>query len=98
MVVIHAWRSAAPIERFKVVFPDRPVILQPSGTDIYHYIDSDPVPTLRAMEQADRLVALNDLAWRAVPQSSVHASASFISRPCRPPIRAGRAYAPSWSR
>ncbi len=68
MVAIHAWRSAAAIERFKAEFPTRPVILQLSGTDIYQYIDTDPGPTLRAMEQADRLVALNDLAWKAVPK------------------------------
>src|SRR5262249_25966161 len=59
MVAVHAWRSAAAIERFKADFPMRPVILQLSGTDIYHYIDTDPGPTLRSMERADRLVALN---------------------------------------
>jgi putative glycosyltransferase (TIGR04348 family) len=68
MVAIHAWRSAAAIERFKARYPTRPVILQLSGTDIYDYIESDPAPTLRSMRLADRLVALNDLAWRAVPK------------------------------
>jgi len=68
MVAIHAWRSAAAIARFKAKYPDRPVILQLSGTDIYHFIDADPQPTRRAMDLADRLVALNDLAWRVVPK------------------------------
>ena len=90
MVAVHAWRSAAPIERFKAKFPDRPVILQLSGTDIYHFIDSDPVPTLRSMELADRLVALNDLAWRAVPKrlrgrlTVIHQSAAPLPYPRRP--------------
>ena len=94
MVAIHAWRSAASIERFKVEFPDRPVILQLSGTDIYQYGHSDPVPTLRSMELADRLVALNDLAWRAVPRrlrprlGIIHQSAAPLPHPRRPSARA----------
>src|SRR3954467_388354 len=68
MVAVHAWRSAAAIERFKARHPAQPVVLQLSGTDIYHYIRSDPGPTLRSMALADRLVALNDLAWRVVPK------------------------------
>src|SRR4029453_9746737 len=59
LVAVHAWPSAGPVERFKAKFPERPVILQLSGSDIYHYIDTDPGPTLRSMELADRLVALN---------------------------------------
>lgn len=90
MVAVHAWRSAAAIERFKAKFPERPVILQLSGTDIYHFIDADPVPTLRSMELADRLVALNDLAWRAVPKrlrarlTVIHQSAAPLPYPRRP--------------
>jgi putative glycosyltransferase (TIGR04348 family) len=90
MVAVHAWRSAAAIEKFKSTYPARPVVLQLSGTDIYHYIDVDPVPTLRAMELADRLVALNDLARRVVPKrlrarlSVIHQSAKPLPRPRRP--------------
>ncbi len=94
MVAVHAWRSAAAIERFKAKLPERPVVLQLSGTDIYGYIDSDPVPTLRSMELADRLVALNDLAWRAVPRrfharlGVIHQSAATLPHPRRPSARA----------
>src|SRR5215472_7241499 len=68
MVAIHAWRSAAAIHRFKMLYPKRPVILQLSGTDIYQYISEAPEPTLRSMELADSLVAINSLAWRVVPK------------------------------
>src|SRR5215472_11813608 len=68
MVAIHAWRSAEAVCRFKLRYPHRPLIIQLSGTDIYHYINEDPAPTLRSMELADRLVALNSLAWRVVPK------------------------------
>jgi putative glycosyltransferase (TIGR04348 family) len=67
MVAIHAWRSAGAIHRFKTRYPARPLILQLSGTDIYQYITEDPKPTLRSLQLADRLVALNSLAWRVVP-------------------------------
>ncbi len=94
MVAVHAWRSAAAIERFKAKFPDRPMVLQLSGTDIYEYIDSDPVPTLRSMELADRLVALNDLVWRVVPKRLrprlcvIHQSAARLPHPRRLSTRA----------
>jgi len=68
MVAIHAWRSAEAIRRFKTLYPERPVVLQLSGTDIYQYISEDPEPTLRSMELADCLVAINSLAWRVVPR------------------------------
>lgn len=86
MVAVHAWRSAAAIAAFKERYPDRPVVLQLSGTDIYGYLASDPGPTLRSMELSDRLVALNDLAWRKVPRrlrcrlQVIHQSAEPLRR------------------
>ena len=94
MIAVHAWRSAAAIARFKARHPTHPVIVQLSGTDIYQYLASDPAPTLRSMELADRLVALNDLAWRVVPRrlrarlSVIHQSAAKLSVPRRPSPRA----------
>jgi putative glycosyltransferase (TIGR04348 family) len=93
MVAVHAWRSAGAVEAFKSCHPDRPVVLQLSGTDIYGYITSDPGPTLRSMDLADRLVALNDLAWRVVPKhlrsrlQVIHQSAEPPSQPWRPSAR-----------
>ena len=94
MVAVHAWRSASAIADFKARYPDRPVVLQLSGTDIHEYLKSDPVPTLRSMTLADRLVALNDLAWRAVPKrlclrlSVIHQSAMPLPHPRWPSRRA----------
>jgi putative glycosyltransferase (TIGR04348 family) len=67
MVAIHAWRSAESIRRFRERFPERPLIVALSGTDIYDYIDRDPGPTLHSLACADRLIALQDLARRRVP-------------------------------
>ena len=94
MVAVHAWRSAGAIADFKARHPERPLILQLSGTDIYDYLASDPAPTLRSMELADRLVALNDLAWRVVPKrlrarrSVIHQSAAPLPHGNRPSRRA----------
>src|SRR3954470_5566999 len=93
MVAVHAWRSAAAIERFKQANPGRPLILQLSGTDIYDQLKRDPAPTLRSMELADRLVALNDLAWRVVPNGLhsrlrvIHQSAEPLGVPRQPSRR-----------
>jgi putative glycosyltransferase (TIGR04348 family) len=93
MVAIQAWRSAGAIERFKARYPARPVVLQLSGTDIYHYLRSDPGPTLRAMTLADRLVGLNELAPKAVPKGLrkrlriILQSATPPAQPWRPGTR-----------
>jgi putative glycosyltransferase (TIGR04348 family) len=67
MIALHAWRSADGIRDFRARFPDRPLIVALSGTDIYEYIDRDPAPTLHSLACADRLVALQELARRRVP-------------------------------
>jgi putative glycosyltransferase (TIGR04348 family) len=67
MIALHAWRSAPSIRRFRELHPDRPLIVALTGTDIYEYIDRDPVSTLHSLACADRLVALQDLARRRVP-------------------------------
>lgn len=94
MVAVHAWRSAKAIERYKTAYPNHPLVLQLSGTDIYGTLKSDPVPTLQAMERADRLVALNDLAWKVVPRRLhkklivMHQSAEPLAEPRQPNPRA----------
>jgi putative glycosyltransferase (TIGR04348 family) len=67
MIALHAWRSADSIRDFRARFPDRPLIVALSGTDINDYIDHDPAPTLHSLACADRLVALQELARRRVP-------------------------------
>jgi putative glycosyltransferase (TIGR04348 family) len=93
MVAIHAWRSAGAIARFKTRHPERPLILQLSGTDIYEYLTEDAAPTIRSMEVADRLVALNSLAWRAIPSRFrkklrlIHQSVPKPATPRHPSLR-----------
>jgi putative glycosyltransferase (TIGR04348 family) len=67
MIALHAWRSADSIRRFRELYPDRPLIVGLSGTDIYDYIDRDPGPVLHSLACADRLVALQEPARERVP-------------------------------
>ena len=75
MVALHAWRSAPSIARFRDLHPDRPLIVALTGTDIYRFIDSHGSVTLGSIALADRLVALHDLAGKAIPakyQAKLH--------------------------
>ena len=94
MVAIHAWRSAEAIHRFKKRYPARPLILQLSGTDIYHYLTDDPGPTLRSLQLADRLVALNSLAWRVVPKKFRQKLRVIFQSVPKPKLKAKRTYRP----
>lgn len=86
MIALHAWRSADSIRRFRERYPDRPLIVGLSGTDVYDYIDRDPAPTLHSLACANRLVALQDLAQERVPRRFrdkvriVHQSAAPLRR------------------
>ena len=86
MIALHAWRSADSIQRFRELYPKRPLVVALTGTDINEYLERDPAPTLRSLALADRLVALQELARRRVP-------AKF-----RRKVRVIHQSAPSWRR
>jgi len=85
MVALHAWRSAASIQRFHDLHPQRPLIVALAGTDAYHYIEHDPEPTLRSLVLADRLVGLHEQIGRRLPRRFhgklriIHQSAAPLS-------------------
>jgi putative glycosyltransferase (TIGR04348 family) len=67
MIALHAWRSAEAIARFRRDDPDRPVVVALTGTDLYQYLHTEPRPTLRSLDLADRLVGLHDRVGEALP-------------------------------
>ncbi len=69
LIALHAWRSATAVERFAALYPEKPLIVALTGTDLYRYIHSHPETTLRSIELADRLVVLHDLAYLAIPEA-----------------------------
>jgi putative glycosyltransferase (TIGR04348 family) len=93
MVALHAWRSADSIAAFRNRYPDRPLIVALTGTDIYRFIDNHPEVTLRSMDSADALVCLHDLVYQAIPKrfagklEVIYQSALPLSRPRKPSQR-----------
>lgn len=69
MLALHAWRSAAAIEQFHRRYPERPLIVALTGTDIYKFQFSDPVPTLASMSQADALIGLHGRVCDDIPEA-----------------------------
>lgn len=93
MVAIHAWRSAEPALRFRERYPDRPLIVLLSGTDIYRFQKSHPGVTRRSMVIADALACLHDEVHRSIPSEFghklyvVHQSAPPLPQPRKPSTR-----------
>ncbi len=70
MIALHAWRSAEAMRKYRALFPDGPLVLALTGTDLYRFIDSHPQATLGSIAMADKLVALHDLAGRVIPEAA----------------------------
>ena len=93
MVALHAWRSAGSIAGFRRRFPDRPLVVALTGTDIYRFQHSHGEETLGSLERADALVGLHDLVYRALPPAYrgklhvIHQSASPLPQARRPSVR-----------
>lgn len=83
MVALHAWRTASSSHRFRALYPNRPLVVALTGTDINEYIFTDPDPTLKSMEIADALVCLHDLAVGATPKR-FHKKLTVIYQSCPP--------------
>lgn len=93
MIALNAFRTASSIRRFRERRPERPLVVALTGTDLYRFMYSHPRETLEAMELSDRLVVLNALACRSVPQDQVDKcyvileSAKPLPRRRRPRVR-----------
>jgi len=93
MIALHAWRSAESIAAFKQQYPQRPLVLAMTGTDLYRFILSHPEPTLASINSADRLVTLHRLATRVLPASChhkvhvIHQSAIPLPKPPRRSVK-----------
>ena len=93
MVAIHAWRSAKSAQLFRKEFPDSPLIILLSGTDIYKFQYTHPKETLYSMEIANALACLHDKVCHSIPSQYrhklhiIHQSALPLARERRPSKR-----------
>ncbi len=70
MIALHAWRSANSITKFKQQYPNQPLIVAMTGTDLYQFIHSHPEPTLHSIQVADKLVVLHERAYLELPKDA----------------------------
>ena len=66
-IALHAWRSVDAIRRFSETWPEKPLIVALTGTDIYHHQHECPADTRYSMEIADALIGLHDLVAHDIP-------------------------------
>ena len=88
LVAIHAWRSAASVAAFRARYPDRPLVVLMSGTDVYRFRHSHPGETTASMAAADRLVGLHDAVAHDLPPA--FRSKLRVILQSAPPLRAPR--------
>ena len=66
LIALHAQRSSDSVHAFRRRFPERPLVIALTGTDLYRDLPRSR-RTVRSMEEADRLITLHALAYRRVP-------------------------------
>lgn len=89
LVALHARRSADSVVRFASEFPEAPLILALTGTDLYpDLVTSGVDPSV--LELADRLVVLQELGIRQLPRH-LHARTRVIVQSADPPPPGPRA-------
>jgi putative glycosyltransferase (TIGR04348 family) len=67
LVALHARRSSSAVKHWHEQYPDRPILLTLTGTDVYEAIRTNPVAQ-RSLELASRLIVLQPLASEELPR------------------------------
>src|SRR6516162_818493 len=67
LVALHARRSFTAVEHFRRLYPDRPLVLALTGTDLYDEIHRDQTAR-QALALASRLVVLQPLGIQELPE------------------------------
>lgn len=67
-IALHAWRSRSAIQLFHEAWPDTPLLVALTGTDIYYHQHEYPSDTNASMAVADILIGLHSLVARDIPE------------------------------
>jgi len=86
MIALHAYRSAAAVAAYRERYPDGPLVVALTGTDIYSFLASHPQETLATMQQADLLIALHARVANDIP-ARFHDKLHLVLQSARPPAR-----------
>ena len=68
MIALHARRSAASIQAWASAYPDKPLVVVLTGTDLYRDIRTDAVAQ-KSLELASHLVVLQEAGLDALPKA-----------------------------
>lgn len=66
-IALHAWRSHQAVRDFHDYWPDRPLIVALTGTDVYRHQLEFPKETLASMRLADALIGLHSHVANDIP-------------------------------
>ena len=88
LVALHAFRSAEAVRVSRERYPERPIIVALTGTDLYRDIREQPAAK-RSLVLADRLVVLHDRGALALPRS-MRAKTRVIRQSCPSPTSSSR--------
>lgn len=66
LIALHAYRSHSSIMRFQNEYPDKPIVLMLTGTDLYRDMAVHG-EVIRSMEIADKLIVLQSVALDSIP-------------------------------
>ncbi len=86
LVALHARRSAAAAAEFKRRFPERPLVVALTGTDLYKDLTEGNRAAKRSLELADRLIVLHSQAKLDLPKA-VRRKTRIIHQSVRLPKR-----------
>jgi putative glycosyltransferase (TIGR04348 family) len=67
LIALHAWRSVDAIRRFRDTWPEKPLIVALTGTDIYRHQHEYPEETRYSLDVADALMGLHNLVAEDIP-------------------------------
>lgn len=84
LVALHACHSRAAVERFRTRWPDRPLVLALTGTDLYEDIHRD-VQARAVLEWSTRLVVLQPLGIDELPVALRAKARVIYQSAVRPP-------------
>lgn len=86
MLALHARRSHNSIERFAAYYPERPLLVTLTGTDLYRDIRQD-ASAQASLRLATRLIVLQEMALRELAPT-LRAKADVVYQSARPLARA----------
>jgi putative glycosyltransferase (TIGR04348 family) len=85
MLALHARRSSFSIERFAAAFPDRPLLVALTGTDLYRDIRTDATAQA-SLRRATRLIVLQEAGLQELVRN-LRAKTDVVYQSARPLAR-----------